>query len=227
MNTISSYKDKPLLIIGDFNLDLLQFDADPLVDEFVNNMISSSLFPLINKPTNFFRNSSTLIDHAWCNILQDDIKSYVINSSVTVSSHKPILTIIPTSIKQFTKEDDNIGKHIRTHNINDDTISAFSKDFESILSTFNFGPEFITDSSTIRFLFTNFYNKLSEIYSKNISVNKVLTSKRNSFDKPWITTGIAKACKVKNKLHNKWIKSRGSPLEDKCKKEYKLYHSRL
>ena len=225
MNTISSYKDKPLLIIGDFNLDLLQFDTDPLVDEFVNNMISSSLFPLINNPTNFFRNSSTLIDHAWCNILHDDIKSYIINSSV--SSYKPILTIIPTSIKQFTKEDDNIGKHIRTHNINDDTISAFSKDFESILSSFDFGADFITDSSTIRSLFSNFYNKQSEIYTKNIYVDKVLTSKRNCFDKPWITTGIAKACKIKNKLHNKWIRSRGSPLEDKSKKEYKLYRSRL
>ena len=76
-------------------------------------------------------------------------------------------------------------------------------------------------------MFSNFYNKLSEIYFRNISVDKVLTSKRNCFDKPWITTGIAKACKVKNKLHNKWIKSRGSPLEHKCKKEYKLYRSKL
>ena len=225
METISSYNDKPLLIIGDFNLDLLQFDTDPIIDEFVNMMISSSLFPLINKPTNFFRNSSTLIDHAWCNILHEDIKPYIINSSV--SSHKPILTTIPTSIKQFTNERDNVGKHIRTHNVNEDTISAFSTDFESILSHFNFDTEFITDSSTIRSLFSNFYGKVSEIYCKHISVDKVLTSKRNSFDKPWITTGIAKACKVKNKLHNKWIKSRGSPLEEKCKKEYKLYRSRL
>ena len=53
MNTISAYKDKPLLIMGDFNLDLLQFNTDTKIDEFVNNMISSSLFPLINKPTNF------------------------------------------------------------------------------------------------------------------------------------------------------------------------------
>ena len=58
-------------------------------------------------------------------------------------------------------------------------------------------------------------------------VVKGLTSKRNCFDKPWITTGIAKACKVNNKLHNNWIKSRDSPLEDKSKKEYKLYRSRL
>ena len=225
MNTISAYKDKPLLIMGDFNLDLLQFNTDTKIDDFVNNMISSSLFPLINKRTNFFINSSTLIDHAWCNILHDQVKSYIINTSV--SSHKPILTIIPTSLKQFTNEHDNIGKHIQTHNVNEETINAFSKDFDDILSSFNFNTEFITHSSSIRYLFSTFYDKLSEIYCRHISVDKVLTSKRNSFDKPWITTGIAKACKVKNKLHNKWIKSRGSPVEDNCKKEYKFYRSRL
>ena len=91
----------------------------------------------------------------------------------------------------------------------------------------NFNTEFIADSSSIRCLFSSFYDKLSKIYCKHISVDKVLTSKRNSFDKPWITTGIAKACKVKNKLHNKWIKSSGSPVEDNYKKENKLYRSRL
>ena len=66
MNTISAYKDKYLLIMGDFNLDLLQFNTDTKIDDIVNNMISSSLFPLINKPTNFFRNSSTL-NICYCN----------------------------------------------------------------------------------------------------------------------------------------------------------------
>ena len=61
---ISDYKDKPLLILGDFNIDLLKYDTDPHVDKFVNTMMSNSLFPLVNKPTNFFRETSTLIDHA-------------------------------------------------------------------------------------------------------------------------------------------------------------------
>ena len=58
-------------------------------------------------------------------------------------------------------------------------------------------------------------------YGKRLYFTKlpVLTSKRNSFGKPWITTGIAKACKDKNRLHNKWIKPRGSPVEDNSKKE--------
>ena len=51
---ISDYKDKPLLIMGDFNIDLLCYDSNSSVDKFVNTMMSNSLFPLINKPTNFF-----------------------------------------------------------------------------------------------------------------------------------------------------------------------------
>ena len=35
---------------------------------FVNSMLSNSLFPLVNKPTNFYRNSSSLIDHAFLNL---------------------------------------------------------------------------------------------------------------------------------------------------------------
>ena len=96
---ILDYKDKPLLILGDFNIDLLNYDSDHHVDKFVNTMISNSLFPLVNKPTNFFRNTSTLIDHAWCNILHDNTKANLIN--ISVSSHKSIFTLIPIALKHF------------------------------------------------------------------------------------------------------------------------------
>ena len=70
MEVIDDYKDKPLVILGDFNIDLLSYNTDHNTDKFVNAMISNSFFPLVNKPTNFFRNLSTLIDHAWCKHLK-------------------------------------------------------------------------------------------------------------------------------------------------------------
>ena len=36
---ISDYKDKPLLIMGDFNIGLLCYDSNSSVDKFVNTMI--------------------------------------------------------------------------------------------------------------------------------------------------------------------------------------------
>ena len=136
MKIILPYKDKPLLILGDFNLNLFEYDNNTNIDDFVNGMISNSLFPLVNKATNFFRGSSTLIDHAWTNILNNSTKCDVVD----------ILTF---------------------------------------------------------------------------------KSNRNKYDKPRITTGLAKACKVKSKLHNKWIKSRGTMNENAAKTNYKSYRSKL
>ena len=95
MEVIDDYKDKPLIIPGDFNIDLLSYNTDHNTDKFVNDMISNSFFPLVNKPTNFFRNSSTLIDHAWCNVLNEKTQASVLD--ISVSTHKPILTVIQTA----------------------------------------------------------------------------------------------------------------------------------
>ena len=42
-----------------------------------------------------------------------------------------------------------------------------------------------------------------------------------------INLGLANSCKTKNKLHNKWIKSRGTASETSHKTEYKSYCSKL
>ena len=60
-----------------------------------------------------------------------------------------------------------------------------------------------------------------------IVVDKVFKSNRNKYDKPWITTGLAKACKGKSKLHNIWIKSRVTMKENAAKTNYKSYRSKL
>ena len=76
-------------------------------------------------------------------------------------------------------------------------------------------------------MFSQFYEQLTLTYSNNIIIHKNFKSKRNKYDKPWISEGIAKSCKTKNKLHNKWIKSRGNMTENFNKTEYKSYRSKL
>ena len=51
--------------------------------------------------------------------------------------------------------------------------------------------------------------------------------KRNFINKPWITLAVAKSCKTKNKLHNKWINARGRPNEAQAKREFKTYRAKL
>ena len=43
---ISEYKEEPLLSLGDFNIDLLNYDNDPNIDNFVNLMLSNAFFSI-------------------------------------------------------------------------------------------------------------------------------------------------------------------------------------
>ena len=53
MKVISPYKDKPLLIIGEFNLNLFEYDNNTHIDEFENSMISNSLLSLLIRQQTF------------------------------------------------------------------------------------------------------------------------------------------------------------------------------
>ena len=54
-------------------------------------------------------------------------------------------------------------------------------------------------------------------------VIKSFARRRNIYDKPWISTSLAKCCKEENCLHNVWIKPRGSSYENFAKINYKSY----
>ena len=75
--------------------------------------------------------------------------------------------------------------------------------------------------------FSDFYNNLTDIYNRNIIVDKSLESRRNVYDKPWMSTSLAKCCKEKNRLHNVWITSRGSSYKNLAKLNYKSYRRSL
>ena len=103
----------------------------------------------------------------------------------------------------------------------------FKSEFEDIASSSDYNKLYTRDSNKVRAMFSQFYEQLALTYSNNIIIDKNFKSKRNKYDKPWISEGIAKSCKTKNKLHNKWIKARGSMTENFHKTEYKSYRSKL
>ena len=94
----------------------------------------------------------------------------------------------------------------------------FSNDFDSFLSIRSYKySEQIKDSTILKSTFSDFYSTLTHLYNKHIVVDKVFKSNRNKYNKPWITMGLAKACKVESKLHNIWIKSGGTMKENVAK----------
>lgn len=86
-------KDKPLYIIGDFNIDLLKSETCQFSREFFHLLQSCFLFPTIDKPTRVYNTSATLID----NICTNQLNYNVISGNVIsdISDHFSQFCIIP------------------------------------------------------------------------------------------------------------------------------------
>ena len=65
LNTLSenllSEKNKEIVLLGDFNIDLLKYEKDHNTADFLDQMYSASLAPHITSPTRITSHSRTLI----------------------------------------------------------------------------------------------------------------------------------------------------------------------
>ena len=58
-----------MFLCGYFNIDILKHDSHSGTKHFVDTMYSLNLYPLINTPTRVTRESATLIDNIFTNLL--------------------------------------------------------------------------------------------------------------------------------------------------------------
>ena len=58
---------KEIMLMGNFNINLLHFDVDKETSNFIDNIYSNSFFPTINLPTRITASSKTLIDNIFYN----------------------------------------------------------------------------------------------------------------------------------------------------------------
>ena len=74
-NISKEIKQKDFVLMGDFNIDLLNYTSNNKVAEFLDKMYSSSLLPLITHPTRISKTSQTLIDNIFSTIISDESKT--------------------------------------------------------------------------------------------------------------------------------------------------------
>ena len=75
-------------MLGDFNLDLLQYDRHLATQEFVDSLFSHAFIPLISNPTRLTSHSATLIDNIFTNSVSRNIFSGIVLNDL--SDHFPV-----------------------------------------------------------------------------------------------------------------------------------------
>ena len=75
LDNLSKESNKTIVLPGDFNIDLLNFDTSEHVSTFLGDLASNSVQPQILLPTRISNNCKTLIDNIFCNIQNPVAKS--------------------------------------------------------------------------------------------------------------------------------------------------------
>ena len=63
-----SKEQKSVSLLGDFNINLLNYNDHPLTNEFLDSLASKSVIPYILQPTRITDRSETLIDNIFSNV---------------------------------------------------------------------------------------------------------------------------------------------------------------
>ena len=79
------YKNKTVVLCGDTNLDLLQYENNANVQKLNEITTSNGFLPVISRPTRVTDHSATLIDHIYTNSLDTLISTGVI--TIDISDH--------------------------------------------------------------------------------------------------------------------------------------------
>ena len=86
-----SKEQKSIFLLGDFNVNLLNYNEHNQTNKFLDSLASNSFVPLILQPTRISSHSKTLIENIFSNVINPDISG---NLTATISDHLPQFAII-------------------------------------------------------------------------------------------------------------------------------------
>ena len=129
LNTLSenllSEKNKEIVLLGDFNIDLLKYEKDHNTADFLDQMYSASLAPHITSPTRITSHSRTLID----NIFSTAISENAISGNIVTSISDHLAQFLFLPIDQFKT---NNNKNIYQRNFKSFNQQIFLEDIQNV-----------------------------------------------------------------------------------------------
>ena len=210
-----SKEQNSVFLLGDFNVNLLNYNKHNQTNEFLHSLASNSFMHLILQPTRITSHSNTLIDNIFSNIIDPNIISG--DLIATISDHLPQFAIIPKMFGNITGNKSNIyerdwSKFDRENFI----LDYFSVDWEDLLKT----DELNADNSTRMYL-----DKINMLLDTYAPLKRIDKYKMKFKSKPWTNLGLQKSISLKNKLLKKFINKKDPILKEEFHINYKKYRN--
>ena len=188
-----SNESKLCSLLGDSNLNLLNFQSHNTTGDFVNTLASYYFQPHIIKPTRITYHSATLIDNIFFNSLEHEVITG--NLLCDLSEHLPNFLIINDLLYSAHKGATYKRDYAR---LSEESLVA---EVQSI----NWDAVFANDQD-INSIFESFHKKITEVIDNHVPLRKLSKKECKLQVKPWITNGIRVPIDKKNKIYKEYLK---------------------
>ena len=169
-------KNKITCVMGDFDLNLLNYKIHTHKNDFVNSMVSHCLIPSILQPTRVTDHSATVIDNIFSNVTDYETTSgNILNQVADHYSQFLILKKVPVIHKDS-------AYYTYDYFDKDNLLDEFSK-----ISWDNHDNNRPLD---INETFHNFHRKVTSYVTSHVPIIKVSSKKLATKAKPWVSNRI-------------------------------------
>ena len=176
-------KEQKLPLLGNFNINLLNYNDHQPTNDFLDSLASNSFIPYILHPTRITNHSKTLIDNIFSNFISPDIISG--NITATISDHLPQFSFVPNILSNPPTQKSSYYKRdwskFKQENF---ILDYFDKDWVDFLQV---------DQQNVNL-------SLDSFLDVHTSLRKFNKYKLKFKIKPWITPALQKSVSIKNNL---------------------------
>ena len=210
-------EEKNIFLLGDFNINLLNYNEHRPTNNFLDSLGSSSLLLYILQLTQLTGPSKTLIDNIFFNLISHDVISG--NITATISDHLPQFLIAPNVIPNPSSNRSNIfERNWSDFNQQNLIVGYISADSKVLLKI---------EQYNINFSFKTYLSKINSLLDTHASLKESSKYKLKFENKTWMTPCLQKSITVKNKLLKKFIHLKEPHKKSYSHNEYKKYRNML
>ena len=190
-----SRENKSILLLGDFNINLLKYNSSQEVSNFLDLLGSHLILPQVILPTRITETSRTLIDNIFSTITESSISGNILHN---ISDHLSQFLCF-----SFPGNNSNGKSHCQTfRNWSKFNQGHFVRDFRAL----NWNEVLGLEHQNIDISLGSFFAKTNALVDQHLPTANL--TKKQSQQKPWITSGIVKSMSKRDFFYRKFLQSK-------------------
>ena len=192
-----SKEKKAIIIMGDFNINLLNINQHKDSSRFLDTMLDRNLIPYITQPTRFDKdNKGTLIDNIFFNDCDTECVSGNIMSHI--SDHLPNFLLVPLEKKKKI----NYKQRGSKRDFSKFDLTSFKSDYETMKLEQKL-ERFCDPNDMYNF----FHNGISLLFEMHCPLKKISKKDYKKQQKPWVDDIIISNIKKRDNIYSEYLQT--------------------